>query len=180
MGRYKRITLYFKMDDNQDSLRYALIGSLGKGKKTIFDNMIDQYLQSYGISNLGDLTLKDLQLIKKELMGVPEEKEKRGRGRPRKTQVDFGLQEEKSQPRHKDIAKEDAEDIIKQVPKMEEKQEGQRIEGINEVQEDFRIDQETKNVKSKNPMAINIDEDTDGSEETVIDQALLGELDAFF
>lgn len=165
------------MDDNQDSLRYALIGSLGKGKKAIFDNMIDLYLQSYGISNLEDLTLKDLQKIKKELMGTKEEKEKRGRGRPRKTQEFSGVKEENF---NQEQIESEHKLGVNEEQRPEEIEQPQRIVVLNETQKDFEENKDTITAKPKRPMAINIDEDVDAVEDTDLDPALLGELGAFF
>jgi hypothetical protein len=182
LNKYKRITLYFKTEDEQDSLRYELIGSLGKGKKTIFDHMIDQYLQTYGISNIEDLTLRDLQLIKKDLMGEePEAKEKRGRGRPRKNKESVEI----SCPQ---IA-ETKEDSFKNANLKDESVKAEKKENVSVDKENSNTIAKTSadipsqvEVKSKSPMYVEIEEEDDSLivGENSLDTALLEELDAFF
>ena len=186
MEKYKRITLYFKVDDPQDSLRYALIGSLGKGKKVIFDKMIDQYLQTYGIDNLEDLTLKDLQIIKKELMGIEvEQKEKRGRGRPKKIQEPKPVhpaEEIKEIPKNDEqyaekgeIKEEKVETVVTQTEKEE-----QRIE-VKEEKKEVKMEYIIQPIKQKNPMAVNIDDDEDDDDfNGGVEADLLGQIGAFF
>lgn len=179
MSRYKRITLYYNMEDSQDGLRYALINSLSARKKSLFDKMLDNYLETYGISNIEDLTLKDLQEMSKMLMGKEEVKEKRGRGRPRKV-VEAIIKEEpkfeKEVAGPKEEVREKSFTEVKPETKLKTEKEEDKEVLIEEKKEKVIIQQPNK--ANKNPMSFNI-EDDDDDDEGGIDPALLGELDAF-
>lgn len=189
MSRYKRITLYYNMEDSQDGLRYSLINSLSARKKSLFDKMLDTYLETYGISNIEELTLKDLQEISKMLMGKEEVKEKRGRGRPRK--VVEPVVEQESQPKKEvEEMKEEVNNTVLLETKEEIEVETEKTETVVEIKDSGLKKQEVpveekkeemtvqQSNKAKNPMSINIDDDEDEDEDG-IDPALLGELDAF-
>ena len=91
MSKYKRINLYYKTEDDQDSLRYALLSGLGYGKKRFFDYLIDEFLKNRNIFNIEELTLRDLQEMKREFIqsdkDKPLEKQQRPRGRPKKEEL---------------------------------------------------------------------------------------------
>lgn len=190
MSRYKRITLYYNMEDSQDGLRYSLINSLAARKKSLFDKMLDTYLETYGISNIEELTLKDLQEISKMLMGKEEVKEKRGRGRPRKVVEPVVKEEPKLEKEANEIKEKAQEEILIEAnEEVEVKKERMgsavTVDDSEMKKQEIKVE-ETKeeNIpmqqlnKVKNPMSINID-DEDDEDEDGIDPALLGELDAF-
>lgn len=189
MSRYKRITLYYNMEDSQDGLRYALINSLSARKKTLFDKMLDNYLETYGISNIENLTLKDLQEISKMLMDKEEVKEKRGRGRPRKV-VEPVVEEEHKIEKEFNQPKEVKQDVPEIETKAELELESEKAAvtkntaNYKEEKQEVQAEEKKEEVpiqqpnKAKNPMSFNIDDDDD-DDDSGIDPALLGELDAF-
>lgn len=186
-NRYKRISVYFNLENSQDSLRCSLFESFGNKKKHFFDKMLDQWLSSYGISQIEDLTLGDLQDLKKEILGEENsQKEKRPRGRPRKA-VDANKSKELKQD-----AKSQLEHSEQQVLKMEE-EDGSSIDAevqleeatssiVEPVNAKTNIEQPKNPPKAKSPMFVSIEEDeeTDDENENDLDPDLVSELSSFF
>ena len=74
-----KITLYFRDDEPESVFAYTILSQLGRRKSKVVTQMISGLAEKYGVSDIQDLTLRQLAELKKQMLsdfGIPEKADK--------------------------------------------------------------------------------------------------------